>query len=349
MWAAVVARDRRADGRFWYSVRTTGVYCRPSCASRRPRRENVQFHEAPAAAEQAGFRPCRRCRPDLAAIPTRQRHADVVAHACRAIERSVEPLPLARLARLVGLSPHHFQRVFRAATGITPAEYAAAHRARRVRGHLRRSESVTDAIHDAGFGSSGRFYAEADAILGMKPAAYRDGGRDTVIRHAVALCSLGSVLVASSGRGVCAILLGDDPAELVRDLHERFPRATFVDPDSAYDAIVGQVVAMVDDPASASAIDLPLDVRGTVFQQRVWAALRRIPAGSTASYTDIAAMIGAPRAVRGVASACAANPLAVAIPCHRVVRRDGDLAGYRWGIARKRALLTKERTPPRAR
>lgn len=337
-WAAVVARDPAADGKFFYSVRTTGVYCRPSCAARRARPENVRFHATSAEAEQAGFRPCKRCRPDEP--PRAARHAEKIAGICRRIEAAGTPPSLAELARHAGLSPHHFHRVFKAVTGLTPGAYAAAHRAGRVREELGRSATVTAAIFDAGYNSSGRFYEKSDALLGMTPSDYRAGGANTEIRFAIGECSLGSILVAASARGVCAILLGDDPEALARDLQDRFPRANLIGGDKAFERIVARVVGFVEAPKLG--LDLPLDIRGTAFQQRVWQALRKIPAGSTASYTDIARRIGSPKAVRAVGHACAANALAVAIPCHRVVRNDGALAGYRWGVERKRALLRRE-------
>lgn len=337
-WAAVVRRDAGADGRFFYAVRTTGVYCRPSCASRLARPENVRFFATAIAAERAGFRPCKRCKPDQPPLETR--HAAKVAAICRRLA-SAEPAPsLAGLAACAGMSPHHFHRVFKAVTGLTPRAYAQAHRARRVRSALTRGATVTDAIYGAGYGSSGRFYETSNAVLGMTPSAYRAGGANMEIRFAVGACSLGSILVAQSGRGICAILLGDDPQDLARDLQDRFPRARLVGGDKSYEKLVARVVGFVEAPALG--LDLPLDVRGTAFQQRVWQALRNIPAGSTASYTEIAKRIGAPRSVRAVAGACAANALAVAIPCHRVVRNDGGLSGYRWGVERKRALLKRE-------
>ena len=338
-WAAVVARDRRADGTFYYSVETTGVYCRPSCPSRRASPKNVRFHQTTADAERAGFRPCRRCKPDQP--PLEQVHAATIARICRVIETAEEPPRLAALAERAGLSPYHFHRVFKAVTGVTPRAYAAAQRTVRVRRELEtRGKSVTEAIYDAGFSSGGRFYATSDQLLGMTPTDYRAGGADLVIRFAVGECSLGSILVAQSAKGVCAILLGDDPEGLVRDLQDRFPRATLVGGDTAFESTVARVIGLVDAPARG--LDLPLDVRGTAFQHRVWQALRDIPAGSTATYTEIADRIGAPNAARAVAQACGANPLAVAIPCHRVVRTDGSLSGYRWGVDRKRRLLEKE-------
>jgi AraC family transcriptional regulator, regulatory protein of adaptative response / methylated-DNA-[protein]-cysteine methyltransferase len=337
-WAAVMARDAAADGKFFYSVKTTGVYCRPSCAARLARPENVRFHASRAEAERAGFRPCKRCKPDqpsLAAL-----HAAKVAEVCRLIETADSLPSLAQLANHAQLSAYHFHRIFKAATGLTPKAYAAAHRAKRMRDALDRGASVTSAIFDAGYNSNGRFYEESDQVLGMTPSQYRAGGVNTAIRFAVGECSLGSILVARGERGVCAILLGGDAEALVRDLQDRFPRADLIGGDKAFERIVAKVVGFVEAPKLG--LDLPLDVRGTAFQRRVWQALREIPPGSTASYTDIAKRIGAPKAVRAVAQACAANALAVAIPCHRVVKSDGTLSGYRWGVARKRALLEWE-------
>ena len=338
-WAAVVRRDPAADGHFFYSVRTTGVYCRPSCASRRARRENVAFHATRAAAEKAGFRPCRRCRPDEPSLS--ERYAIRIARTCRLIETSESVPTLAALAKAAGMSPYHFHRVFKAVTGLTPKAYATAHRGERTRAKLARGRRVTDAIYDAGFNSNAPFYARSDALLGMKPREYRAGGANAVIRFAVAQSSLGAVLVAATDKGVCSILLGDDPEALVRDLQDRFPRAEIIGGDAKFEQLVAKVVAF--DEAPAVGLDLPLDIRGTAFQQRVWEALRKVPAGSTVSYATMAKRIGSPKAIRAVAQACAANPIAVAIPCHRVVRTDGDLSGYRWGIERKRALLEREK------
>jgi len=337
-WSAVLARDPKADGSFWYSVRTTGVYCRPSCAARRARPENVRFHASREAAEQAGFRPCKRCTPDQASL--HEQHAAKVAEACRLIEDSEQLPDLAALAAHAGISPWHFHRVFKAITGLTPKAYANAHRARRVRRELSRSDSVTAAVYDAGYNSSGRFYAESGEVLGMTPGNYRAGGTNTAIRFAVGECSLGSILVAASERGICSILIGDDPDVLARELQDQFPNAELIGGDAGFEKLVAEVVGFVEAPELG--LDLPLDVRGTAFQQRVWNALRAIPAGSTASYGDIANRIGAPKSARAVAQACASNTLAVAIPCHRVVRSDGGLSGYRWGVERKRALLDRE-------
>ncbi|ARU32443.1 bifunctional transcriptional regulator/O6-methylguanine-DNA methyltransferase [Sulfuriferula sp. AH1] len=337
-WAAVVHRDAGADGQFYYSVSTTGVYCRPSCPSRLARRENVRFHATCADAEQAGYRPCKRCKPDQPSLT--EQYATMVAEACRQIKNAEVAPDLDTLAQQAGLSRFHFHRIFKAITGVTPKGYATAHRAQQVRHALARSATITDAIYGAGFNSSGRFYAESKQILGITPTDFRAGGADTAIRFAVGECSLGAILVAATEMGVCAILLGDDADMLVRDLQDRFPHAELTGGDSDFEQWVAQVVGFVEAPARG--LDLPLDIRGTVFQQRVWQALRQIPAGSTASYSEIAERIGSPKAARAVAQACAANALAVAIPCHRVVRNDGALSRYRWGIERKRTLLIRE-------
>ncbi|MDN5781133.1 MAG: bifunctional DNA-binding transcriptional regulator/O6-methylguanine-DNA methyltransferase Ada [Luteimonas sp.] len=337
-WAQVVARDPRADGTFWYSVKTTGVYCRPSCAARHARPENVRFHASRDDAERAGFRPCKRCRPGQPDLHARQ--AAMVAAACRRIEGAEQVPGLAALAADAGLSPFHFHRVFKAVTGLTPKAYAAAHRTRRVRSELTRSNSVTTAMYDAGYSSSGRFYAQAGAMLGMRPGDFRAGGTNTAIRFAVGECSLGAILVATSERGICAIGIDDDPDMLARELQDQFPNAELIGGDAGFEQLVARVVGFVEAPGIG--LDLPLDVRGTAFQQRVWQALRAIPAGTTVSYSDIARAIGAPKSSRAVAGACASNRIAVAIPCHRVVRNDGGLSGYRWGVERKRALLERE-------
>ncbi len=337
-WAAVVRRDAAADGTFFYSVSTTGVYCRPSCGARRARRDHVRFHASPADAERAGFRPCRRCRPNEA--PLAARHAALVLQACRAIEADGSIPDLAALAASVGMSRFHFHRIFRNATGLTPRAYAAARRAGRVRAELTQGATVTDAAYAAGFESSSRFYAAAPEILGMHPSAYRRGGAGARIRFAAGQCALGSILVAATDRGICAIFLGDDPDELARQLQERFPQAELRPGGQAFEAWVARVVGFVEAPETG--FDLPLDVCGTVFQQRVWRALTEIRPGSTASYAEVATRLGLPGSARAVASACAANPVAVAIPCHRIVRADGALSGYRWGVERKRELLTRE-------
>lgn len=337
-WQRVIARDAQADGSFVYAVRTTGVYCRPSCPSRRAKPANVAFYASPGEAEAAGFRPCRRCHPK--GQSPAEANAALIAEACRLIEAAEEPPSLDALAARIGMSPYHFHRRFRAATGLTPKAWAAAHRARRVRDELGGAPSVTGAIYDAGFNANSRFYAQSDARLGMTPTAYRRGGAEAEIRFAVGQCSLGAILVAQSARGICAITLGDDPEALVRDLQDRFPRARLIGGDPDFEARVAEVVGFVEAPGIG--LDLPLDIRGTAFQERVWQALREIPAGQTVSYTEVARRIGAPKSVRAVAGACAANHIAVAIPCHRVVRTDGALSGYRWGIERKRALIDRE-------
>ena len=337
-WEAVVSRDASADGTFYYSVKTTGVYCRPSCASRTARPEHVRFHRTARDAEEAGFRPCRRCRPDQPSLA--EQHAATVTGLCRLIETADEAPTLGMLARHTGLSTYHTHRVFKAVTGLTPRAYAAAHRSKRLREELDRGRGVTDAIYAAGYNSSGRFYESSDQVLGMTPRNYRAGGANTDIRFAIGQCSLGAILVAASSRGVCAISLGDDPDALARNLQNRFPRANLIGGEAGFEQLVARVVGFVEAPRLG--LDLPLDIQGTVFQQRVWQALREIPAGETMSYTQIARRIGSPAAARAVAGACAANPLAVAIPCHRVVRNDGGLSGYRWGVERKRALLDRE-------
>lgn len=337
-WTAVVARDPKAEDQFYYSVKTTGVYCRPSCASRLAKPEHVQFHATRAEAEQAGFRLCKRCKPDQPSMA--EQHAATVAAICKLIENSDNVPNLEQLAARAGLSTWYFHRVFKTVTGLTPKSYAVAHRAKRIRSELERSATVTNAIFDAGYNSNSRFYEKSNQLLGMTPTTYRTGGANTDIRFAIGECSLGSILVAKSDRGVCAIFLGDDPEALAHDLQDKFPKSNLIGGDSEFEQLVAKVVGFVETPAIG--LDLPLDIRGTAFQQRVWQVLRDIPPGSTVSYTDVAKRIGAPKSVRAVARACAANTLAVAIPCHRVVRNDGELSGYRWGVARKRALLARE-------
>ena len=337
-WAAIVARDPKADELFVYGVKTTGVYCRPSSASRLPRPENIQFFDTPAQAEAAGYRASKRASGDQAQLAAH--HGQLVAEACRHIEQADTPPSLNTLALHAGLSPFHFHRVFKAVTGLTPKGYASAQRTRKVREGLKGQHSVTDALYDAGFNSNSRFYESANQLLGMKPSDYKAGGTNSEILFAVGQCSLGAILVAQSRRGVCAILLGDDPDTLVRDLQDQFPKADLVGADRRFEQTVAQVVGFIEAPALG--LDLPLDLRGTAFQQRVWQALREIPLGSTASYAQIAERIGAPKSFRAVAQACGANSLAVAIPCHRVVRSNGELSGYRWGVERKRQLLERE-------
>ncbi|MGB5955927.1 bifunctional DNA-binding transcriptional regulator/O6-methylguanine-DNA methyltransferase Ada [Pseudomonas sp.] len=338
-WQAVESRDPAAAGHFVYAVRTTGIYCHPGCKSRMAKRSNVEFYSTPAAAEAAGYRACKRCSASTRASATR--HSQLVTRACRLIETS-DPAPsLEQLSAQLAVSPFHLHRVFKAETGLTPKAYATAFRAQRLRAHLEDGQrSVTEAIYDAGYNSNSRFYESADQRLGMRPRQYRAGGAGATIHFALGQCSLGAILVAQSEKGICAILLGDDPEALLYDLQDQFPKARLIGGDSAYERLVAEVVGFIEAPALGLA--LPLDVQGTAFQERVWQALREVPAGSRVSYTDIAERIGAPKAVRAVAMACAANHIAVAIPCHRVVRRDGDISGYRWGVERKKQLLKRE-------
>lgn len=338
-WQAIVERDKQFDGQFLYSVKTTGVYCRPSCGARLAKYENVQFHQTCEEAELAGFRACKRCKPKQNS--QMENHLITVSNICRLIETSEHKLSLQEMASSAGLSPYHFHRLFKSITGLTPMAYATAHRAKRIRQELSNSSSsVSQAIFDAGYNSSGRFYEESDALLGMTPTAYKAGGENTIIYFAIGDCFLGSILVAQSSKGVCAILMGDDPDELLRDLQDRFPRAELKGGDQEFEQVIAQVISYIEEPGQG--FSLPLDIRGTSFQQRVWQALREIPPGQTRNYTDIGKNIGAPKAVRAVASACAANALAVVIPCHRVVRSDGSLSGYRWGVERKRTLIELE-------
>jgi AraC family transcriptional regulator, regulatory protein of adaptative response / methylated-DNA-[protein]-cysteine methyltransferase len=343
-WQSVTMRDASADGTFVYAVKTTGIYCRPSCPSRIAKPVNVSFYGSPADAEAAGFRPCQRCNPNGRSLA--EANAAIIAEACRLIEISQELPKLDALADRVGMSPFYFHRQFKAITGLTPRRWAAAHRTHKVRAGLSdRDSSVTAAIYGAGFNSNSRFYERSNELLGMTPTAYRNGGKDADIRVAIAESSLGAILVAQSAKGICAIALGDDPDELLRDLQDRFRNANLIGGDGEFEKLVARVVGFVEAPQIG--LDLPLDIRGTAFQERVWQALRQIPAGETVSYADLARRIGEPKAVRAVARACGANKIAVAIPCHRVVRNDGALSGYRWGVERKRALLEKEACPDR--
>jgi len=335
-YAAIAARE--AEKKFFYAVSTTGVYCRPDCGARLPRPENVRFFTSTADARAAGFRACKRCKPD--SPPRAETNAAIVAAACRRIESDESPPSLQTLAASAGLSAFHFHRVFKAVTGVTPKDYAAAHRAARVREKLRGGASVTEAIYDSGYPSGARFYATSDDRLGMTPKKFRAGGAGEIIFSATAACSFGFVLVAGTAKGICAIFLGPDSAVLEAELARDFPNADLRPGDAAFATTVAAVAAFVDAPEKK--FSLPLDIRGTAFQQRVWAALVKIPPGQTATYTEIAEKIGAPKAVRAVGSACAANLLAVAIPCHRAVRQNGGLAGYRWGVQMKRVLLEKE-------
>jgi len=338
-YQAIRNRDPRADGQFYYGVVTTGVYCRPTCAARLARPENVRFHFTAEEAERAGFRPCKRCRPR--APSQAQRQARLVDRARALLESAESPVPLAELAAGAGLSPAHFHRLFKKQTGLTPQEYAAARRLRRFDEAVRAGSTVTAAIYEAGYGSSGRFY-EAGGALGMTPSQLRRGARGLRVRALSRPCSLGHVLVAATERGVCAIAFADEAEPLAEELRRRFPEAEIEPGDDRVAELAAAVVAAID--GSAPAAEVPLDLLGTAFQQRVWRALRDIPRGATVSYAELARRIGAPRAVRAVGTACGANPVAVLVPCHRVLRGDGALGGYRWGLARKKALLARERS-----
>lgn len=337
-WQLVLQRSTTADGRFVYAVRTTGIYCRASCPSRQPKPENVIFFADGLAAQAAGFRPCLRCTPDQAS--PQQRQADLIVKACQHISMLDGTPSLQALASEAGMSPYHFHRLFKKTTGLTPRAYAMAIRHQKLQQKLATATSITDAIYDAGYQSSSRFYAESTQRLGMTPRNFRAGGSQTSIYFAIGQCSLGAILVAQSQLGICAILLGDDPAILLQQLQDQFPQAELHGDEQAFEQQMATVIALIDNPRLG--LELPLDIRGTAFQQRVWQALRDIPPGQTMSYAELAAKIGQPSAVRAVARACAANTLAVAIPCHRVIRQNGELSGYRWGLARKQALLKRE-------
>lgn len=336
---AVLTRNTQAAESFVFAVTTTGVFCRPGCPSRIPKPENVRLFDSSTLAVRAGFRPCKRCRPDLPqpALDTTER----IAASCRRIESAEEPPSLQELAEAAGMSRFHFLRRFKEVTGTTPKAFAMAIRAARTREELSKAHSVTEAIYQTGHNSSGRFYESTATLLGMLPATYQAGGSGEQIEFAVGECSLGAVLVASTTKGFCAVLLGDNAELLIRELCGRFPKAKVKPGDTAFHQRAAQVIACVDEPTGAAS--LPLDLRGTLFQQKVWRALQRVPPGETLTYSELAERLGRPNAVRAVARACAANTLAVLVPCHRIVRRDGGLAGYRWGVDRKRALLLRER------
>ena len=337
-WEAVAHRDPRAEGAFVYAVVTTGIYCRPGCPSRLPNRENVRFFDTWQMAEEAGFRPCKRCSPQASGEDDASLRA--VVQACRTIESSEVPPSLQELADAVGFSPYHFQRLFKKHVGVTPKQYAMEKRLGRVRVGLQDDGTVTEAIFNAGFESSSRFYESAAPSLGMKPSEYQTGALGLAIHFALAHSYLGWVLVATTEQGICRIDLGDTPEILQERLRVEFPEADLQTGGEGFSAVVAEVLALLEAPERG--LSLPLDIQGTAFQRRVWTALQDIPAGTTASYGDVAAKIGSPKAARAVAQACASNHIAVAIPCHRVVRSNGDLGGYRWGIDRKRAILERE-------
>ena len=337
-WNAVVKRDRTAEGSFYYAVRTTGVFCRPGCSSRLPARENVEFFDTCRVAELAGYRPCKRCEPG--APSPREQLAEVIVQACRRLDLVEEIPTLEELAEEAGLSPRHFHHLFKKIVGVTPKQYAVTQQAKHFRDSLKTSRSVTEAIYNSGFGSSSRVYEKARDHLAMTPSVYRRGAAGLTIRYGIAPCFLGWVIVAATDRGICAIELGDDPRTLSGKVKDRFPKASIEEAGPDFSAVIQKVIAFIEAPGKG--IELPLDIQGTAFQQRVWHALREVPPGITVSYAQIADRIGNSGAVRAVAQACAANKLAIAIPCHRVVRSDGKLSDYRWGIDRKRALLLRE-------
>lgn len=337
-WEGVLRKDASLDGQYLFAVKTTGIYCRPSCPSRTPKRSNVRFFATNKDARSAGFRPCLRCAPD--GLSKREQQTQAILQACRIIDESEEKVSLANLAAKVNLSTHHFHRVFKDVTGVTPLDYFKARQIAQIGQSLKSKNSVTEAIYDAGFSSSGRFYESSNAMLGMTPKAYKTGGAGEAIRVSIRTCSLGLILIAATQRGICTIEFGDDEAVLTNRLTARFPNAVLLTTDPQFDDWLERVLSYIEAPKKA--LDLPLDIRGTVFQQQVWKALQEIPVGTTASYSEVAEKINKPKAVRAVATACASNILAVAIPCHRVVRGNGELSGYRWGLERKRKLLDTE-------
>lgn len=338
-WDAIEHRSVKADGEFVFGVTTTGIYCRPSCPARHPKRQNVEFFATPAEAETAGYRPCKRCSPNGASI--HERHVAAVREACRLIEDS-DPTPnLDEVSRAVGLSPSHFHRLFKRTVGITPKEYAVACRDRKLQEHLVTSPGVTHAIYEAGYGSSSRVYEKSYKTLGMRPSQFRAGAAGVKIAFAIAKSALGWLLVAATSKGICLIEFGDSRNELRKRMHDRFPSAEVREDHEELGSAILSVAAFIEAPEQGLA--LPLDIQGTAFQRRVWKALQQIPLGQTATYSEIARQLGRPTASRAVAGACASNKLAVAIPCHRVVRKSGDLGGYRWGLRRKSGLLAAER------
>jgi AraC family transcriptional regulator, regulatory protein of adaptative response / methylated-DNA-[protein]-cysteine methyltransferase len=337
-WEGVLRKDASLDGQYLFAVKTTGIYCRPSCPSRTPKRSNVSFFATNEEARSAGFRACLRCAPD--GLSKREQQTQAILQACRIIDESEEKISLASLAAQVSLSTHHFHRVFKDVTGVTPQDYFRARQIAEIGQSLKSTNSVTEAIYEAGFSSSGRFYESSNAMLGMTPKAYKSGGAGEAIRVSIRTCSLGLVLIAATQRGICTIEFGNDEAALTTRLSTRFPNAVLLTSDPQFNEWLERLLSYIEAPTKA--MDLPLDIRGTVFQQQVWKALQEIPVGTTASYLDVAQKIRKPKAARAVATACASNALAVVIPCHRVVRGNGELSGYRWGVERKRKLLEFE-------
>lgn len=337
-WQAVIERDRNADGQFFYAISTTKIYCYPSCPSRLALRRHTLFFENATRAELAGFRPCKRCKSDQGTPENRD--ALIITQACRFIENADAIPSLETLAQSQNLSRYHFHRLFKSITGVTPRAYAIAHRADKIRTELTRNTSITDAIYQAGFNANGRFYATSTKVLGMTATNFKNGGNSETIHYSIGTCSFGSIMVAHSEKGICAILIHDDEEPLFDDLQNRFPKATLIEDSSDFKHWLEQVVHFVESPKKG--LELPLDIRGTLFQQRVWQLLQTIPLGTTASYTDIATQLGDPKAVRAVARACAANPIALLVPCHRIVRSNGEISGYRWGVENKRTLIARE-------
>jgi len=341
-WQAVMERDSYADGVFFYGVSTTGIFCRPSCGARTPLRKNVSFYTEPSEARLAGFRACKRCKPE--STPPHQRQKELAVEACRLIEQAENEPTLSELAEAVGLSPYHFNRVFKSIVGVTPKQYAIAHRSRIAAENLKTSKDVTSAIYESGYGASSRFYESAQRRHGMTATDLRKGGAGVEIRYAFGDSSLGLVTVAATDKGICAVLFGASREELIKELQDRFPRAVLevADVGSDFEQWVERTLGYLE--GKSKHFDIPVDVRGTAFQELVWRTLRDIPEGQTASYAEVAQRIGRPKSARAVAGACAANPVAVIIPCHRVVRADGGVSGYRWGPRRKRQLLEREST-----
>lgn len=337
-WQAIVSRNPSAESTFLYGVTTTGIYCRPTCPSKLPHKENVMFFDTKLDAENAGFRPCRRCHPDEDV--SENPHRQIIIESCRRISEAESPPNLAQLAADAGYSPSYFHRIFKSIVGVTPKQYAEEVRAQKIRAHLQAGHNVTETIYGAGFNSSSRFYTSATKTLGMQPSTYRNGGKGMEIRHLIANCYLGRVLVAATPKGVCAVAFADSAQELEDYLHQTFPYATFLGNNPEFEGWVQEVLDYLEFPRKE--LDLPLDIEGTAFQHKVWDALSQIPVGSSATYRQIAEHIAQPKAVRAVARACASNAVAAVIPCHRVIRSDGGLGGYRWGLERKRLLLERE-------
>ncbi len=338
-WRAIQEHDAGFDGQFVYGVRTTGIYCRPSCPARRPQRKNIEIFPDPSAAEEKGYRPCQRCHPHLSQPPEPQQ--DLIVRVCRYLDEPRDKLPtLGELAQHFSISPFHLQRTFKRLVGVSPRQYADAQRQARLKAELQQGERILDAAYGAGYGSTSTFYEQSARSLGMSPVTYRRGGEGMAIRYAIVPCRLGQLLVAATERGVCKISLGDTEADLRADLEGEFPQAERQSGVEALQDHIAAILAFLD--GTRTRLDLPLDIQATVFQRRVWEALRQIPYGATRSYGEIAEIIGEPGAARAVAQACARNPVALAIPCHRVTQAGGNLSGYRWGVPRKRALLERE-------